>query len=79
MSKYNSINAYYEQLSEDGKAIYKEIKKLIIQANPTVREILFVSQPYYYLPEHESIKPHHRPSIMLAYFKGHVNIFASVI
>ena len=42
-------------------------------------ETIFVSNPYYYIKQYETIKPHYRPSIMLVFFKDHVNVFAQAI
>lgn len=71
-----TIETYVEQLNEEGKKYYQELKKFIIQADSNVIETTFVSQPYFYLPQYESSKPHYRPSIMLVFFKDHVNIFS---
>lgn len=71
-----TIDEYVSQLNETGQAMYHRMKSLIKRANSDVCETLFVSNPYYFLSEHGHIKPHYRPSILLFYFKDHVNVFA---
>ena len=76
MDKPKSIKEYVETLNEQGKVYFYKLDTLIHQAEPDVDETLFVHQPYYYLPMYETIKSHYRPSVMLTFFKDHVNIFA---
>lgn len=76
MDKPKSIKEYVEILNERGKVYFYKLDMLIHQAEPDVDETLFVHQPYYYLPMYEAIKSHYRPSVMLTFFKDHVNIFA---
>jgi hypothetical protein len=76
MQKPNYINEYIEMLNESGKRCFHALQKLIYEAQPDVKETLFVHQPYYYLPMYETIKFHYRPSVMMTFFKDHVNIFA---
>jgi hypothetical protein len=68
--------SYQKTLNSNQKKMFDSIKKVILQACPNVQETIFVKQPYFYLPEFESIKFHKRPSIMLSFFGNHVNIFA---
>jgi hypothetical protein len=79
MDKPKNLNEYYNNLNQLGKNVYIQLRSLIHQENPNVYETLFVSNPYYYLKEYEAIKPHARPSIMLVFYKDHVNIFAHAI
>lgn len=79
MSKPINLDEYYNNLNELSKAMYNQIKALIRQENPNVCETLFVSNPYYYLKQYETIRPHYRPSIMLVFYQDHVNIFAHAI
>lgn len=79
MNKPKDLNEYYHNLNPLGKDMYNQLRSLIRQENPLVSETLFVSNPYYYLKQYETIKPHARPSIMLVFFKDHVNIFAHAI
>lgn len=79
MNKPSNIHEYYDQLNDLSKSTYTQIKSLIYQADSNVCETLFVSNPYYYLKQYETIKPHYRPSIMLVFFKDHVNVFAQAI
>lgn len=79
MNKPKDLNEYYHNLNQLGKDMYNQLRSLIRQENPLVSETLFVSNPYYYLKQYEAIKPHARPSIMLVFFKDHVNIFAHAI
>lgn len=76
MGKPVDLKEFYEKLNIDGKLFYDQIELLIYKAQPDVCKMLFVSNPYFYLKKHEAIKPHHRPSIMLVFYKDHVNIFA---
>jgi len=77
MNKPRNIKEFTQSLNEQGKTYFNEIAALMREAQPEVVETLFVSQPYFYLPIYETIKFHYRPSVMLAFFKDHVNIFAS--
>jgi len=79
MNKPTNLKEYYNNLNELGKVMYNQIRSLIYQENPKVCETLFVSNPYYYLKQYEEIKPHYRPSIMLVFYKDHVNIFAHAV
>lgn len=79
MNKPTNINEYISNLNEASKVMYYQIKSLIFRANPEVCETIFVSNPYYYLKQYEEMKRHHRPSIMLVFFKDHVNVFAHAI
>lgn len=79
MNKPINLDEYYNNLNELSKVMYNQIRSLIHQENPNVCETLFVSNPYYYLKQYEAIKPHYRPSIMLVFYKDHVNIFAHAI
>jgi hypothetical protein len=76
MGKPVDLKEFYEKLSIEGKLLYDQLEMLIDKAQPDVCKMLFVSNPYFYLKKHEAIKPHHRPSIMLVFYKDHVNIFA---
>lgn len=77
--KPTNVGEYVHQLNVPGQAMYRQLNDLIRLANPDVCETLFVSNPYYYLKDYEHLKPHHRPSIMLFFFKDHVNVFAHAI
>ena len=79
MNKPANLNEFYNSLNELGQVVYHQLKALIHQVDPNVCEILFVSNPYFYLKDYEKIKPHHRPSIMLVFYKDHVNVFAHAI
>jgi hypothetical protein len=76
MQKPMNMKEFFEKLNDLGKIYFKRIQSLIYESQSEVVETLFVSQPYYYLPMYETIKPHYRPSVMLTFFKDHVNIFA---
>jgi len=77
VNKPNNIKEFAELLSEPGKIYFMKIVDFIHEAQPEVIETLFVSQPYFYLPMYETFKFHHRPSVMLAFFKDHLNVFAA--
>ncbi|HBY64849.1 MAG TPA: hypothetical protein DEG42_00345 [Acholeplasmataceae bacterium] len=77
MEKPKTINEFAQLLNEQGKSYFREISALMHEAQPEVIETLFVSQPYFYLPKYETQKFHYRPSVMLAFFKDHLNIFAA--
>ena len=79
MNKPTNLNEFYNNLNELGRVAYNQIRSLIHQANQDVCETLFVSNPYYYFKQYEEIKPHYRPSVMLVFYKDHVNVFAHAI
>jgi hypothetical protein len=76
MNKPKNLEEHYNSLNDTGKRMYDELKALINQSQPNVIETLFVSNPYFYLKQYEHMKPHYRPSIILVFYKDHVNIFA---
>jgi len=76
MEKPTTLSAFAETLSEQGKAYFAELQALLHEADPDVCGTLFVHQPYYYSPRYETVKFHQRPSVMLTFFKDHVNVFA---
>mgnify|MGYP001161942543 CR=1 FL=1 len=71
------IETYLDGLSNLQRDYYDQFKALIESVYPKVKVYLFAKQPYFYLEEHESINFHRRPSIMMAFFKDHVNIFST--
>jgi len=79
MEKPRNLVEYYQKLNTLGQTMYDQIRSLIFRVDIDVCETLFVSNPYYYLKSFEGIKPQRRPSIMLVYYKDHVNIFSVLI
>jgi hypothetical protein len=77
MEKPKTIQEFEDQLSPIQKQYWTAIRALIWDAQPEAYETLFANQPYYSLPKHRTIHFHRRPSIMLALFKDHVNVFAA--
>jgi len=76
MEKTSNLTEYSESLSEQGRAFFHELEALIYEADPDVIGTLFVHEPYFYASRYETVKFHHRPSVMLTFFKDHVNVFA---
>jgi len=76
MNKPKNLDEHYNSLNDTGKWMYDQLKALINQSRSNVIETLFVSNPYFYLKQYEHMKPHYRPSIILVFYKDHVNIFA---
>lgn len=79
MEKPLSIDNYVEKLNDQAKSMFSQLRTLFFDIDKDMCETLFVSHPFYYLKQYESIKPHSRPSIMCVYYQDHVNIFASEI
>jgi hypothetical protein len=79
MNKQLDLNQYYDSLHDAGKIMYDKLKSFIYQDSDNVCEMLFVSNPYFYVKEYEHIKPHYRPSVILVFYKDHVNIFAHAV
>jgi hypothetical protein len=79
MNKQLDLNQYYDSLHDAGKIMYDQLKSFIYQDSDNVCEMLFVSNPYFYVKEYEHIKPHYRPSVILVFYKDHVNIFAHAV
>jgi hypothetical protein len=77
MEKPKTIQEFEDQLSPIQKQYWTAIRALIWNAQPEANETLFANQPYYSLPKYQAINFHRRPSIMLALFKDHVNVFAA--
>jgi hypothetical protein len=76
MEKPKTIQEFEDQLSPIQKRYLHDIRALILTAHPDAYETLFANQPYYSLPQYQAINFHRRPSIMLAIFKDHLNVFA---
>lgn len=70
-----NLASYVASLSKEQQSIYHQLVALLRDVYPVVEETLFAKQPYFYLKEHESIKFHNRPSVMMTFFNDHVNIF----
>ena len=77
MDKSTAIETYKATLNPIEKTYFERLKSLIEAVYPEVMLVLFANQPYFYLREHETIKFHHRPSIMMAFFRDHVNLFST--
>ena len=71
----NNLDDYLDSLNPQQRQIHDTIRGLVKSVYPQVLEVLFARQPYFYLPQYETIKFHHRPSIMMAFFHDHVNVF----
>lgn len=77
MATKMGIEEYIQSLSEVEQSFYFKLKSLIESVYPDINIVLFAKQPYFYLEKHASINFHRRPSIMMAFFKDHVNIFST--
>jgi len=76
MEKPTNLSEYSETLSEQGRRYFNELTAILHEAEPEVRGTLFVHQPYFYAPRYETVKFHYRPSVMMTFFRDHVNVFA---
>lgn len=76
MNEKIGIDAYIQSLSDIEQTYYFKLKSLIESVYPEIQVVLFAKQPYFYLEKHVKIKFHYRPSIMMAFFRDHVNIFS---
>lgn len=72
-----TIDEYLLTMTSAQKSMFDAIEMMIKESYPDVCLTLFARQPLFYLKRFETIKPHYRPSVMLAFFKDHVNIFTS--
>lgn len=72
-----TIDEYLLAMTNEQKNMFNSIEKLIKVSYPDVCLSLFARQPLFYLKKFETMKPHYRPSVMLAFFKDHVNIFTT--
>lgn len=75
METITTIDTYITTLTPAQLALFKQLNELIHQQFPTIVVTIFAKQPYFYLPHHSKIKFHSRPSIVLAFFNKHVNVF----
>jgi hypothetical protein len=66
---------YINALNNQAQNCFNQLKSLILDVDPTVNIVLFSKQPYFYLSKFEQINLHRRPSIMMAFYPDHVNIF----
>lgn len=71
------IDEYLLTMTSAQKSMFDMIEMMIKESYPDVCLTLFARQPLFYLKRFETIKPHYRPSVMLAFFKDHVNIFTT--
>lgn len=78
--KYTSIDQYIGSLNEEGKVVANTLRSLVHQSVSDVKEMIFVNHPFFYVPQ-EGINSFHKltTSIMMFFFKDHVNIFAKGI
>lgn len=78
--KYLTIDQYIESLNEEGKVVASTLRSLVHQSMSDVKEMIFVNHPFFYVPQ-EGINSFHKlpTSIMMFFFKDHVNIFAKGI
>ena len=72
-----TIDEYLLTMTSAQKNMFDVLDKMIKESYPDVCLSLFARQPFFYLKKFETVKPHYRPSVMLAFFKDHVNIFTS--
>lgn len=77
MEKAKTIQEFESGLSPIQRRNWHDVRALIMNAHPEAYETLFANQPYYSLPKYRAINFHRRPSIMLAIFADHLNVFAS--
>lgn len=77
MATYSSLEEYLDSLSNEAIAYYKKVKSVINGIPLPIKERLFAGQVAFYLEEHLQRTFHRSPVIMMAFYKDHVNIFAS--
>lgn len=77
MPKYHNINEYIETFNSDAVNYYNNIKQVIINSDEHVKERLFAGQIAFYKEKTLKKTFHSSPVIVLAFFKDHVNVFAS--
>lgn len=79
MKEIKDLSTYVGQLNPAAQKVYYQLKSMISTIGQDVCETIFVSHPYYYLEKNDTIKPHYRPSLMIFYFKDHVNVFSTKV
>ncbi len=77
MPKYSNLEEYINTFNEQGLNYYNKIKEIISDIDLDIKERLFAGQVAFYVEETLKSTFHSSPVIVLAFFKDHVNIFAS--
>ncbi len=77
MPKYNDLNQYILTFNDEAKKYYFKIKDLINEIDLDIKEKLFAGQVAFYVEETLKRTFHESPVIVMAFFKDHVNVFAS--
>jgi hypothetical protein len=70
-----NYETYIQTLSDVQLACLQHLKSLMTAVFPQVKWTLLSNQPYFYIDQFEHINLHRRPSIVLAFYHDHVNIF----
>lgn len=77
MSIPSNLQTYVLTLNTDARECFESLKSLITDVFPKINIILFSKQPYFYLDVHKEINLHRRPSVMMAIYHDHINIFTT--
>jgi len=77
MVKYNTLQEYLQTFTSEATIVYNQLKKIIRNVDFDVKERLFAGQVAFYVEENMRSTFHSSPVIVIAFFKDHVNIFAS--
>jgi hypothetical protein len=72
------MDQYINLLEPPAKAFALHIRQLVHQSVEGVKECIFANHPFFYIPQ-EGVHSLHQTttSIMMVFYKDHVNIFAS--
>ncbi|MCV2232847.1 hypothetical protein [Paracholeplasma manati] len=75
MPNHVNYETFIHTLSDLQIGCLQHLKTLITEEFPEVKWTLLSNQPYFYLEQFEHINLHRRPSIVMAFYQDHVNIF----
>jgi hypothetical protein len=77
MPKYKTLEEYVNTFNESALIFYEQIQQIISTIEFNVQQRLFAGQVAFYVEENLKKTFHSSPVIVLAFFKDHVNVFAS--
>lgn len=77
MPKYNTLEEYIDTFNKDALECYHSILSIIDEIDLDIKKRLFAGQLAFYIEENLQRTFHSSPVIVMAFFKDHVNIFAT--
>lgn len=77
MPKFNTLDEYLATLNAQSIHYYNALKDIFIHLDMDVKERLFAGQLAFYIEANLKATFHASPVVIIAFFKDHLNVFAS--